>query len=330
MSDTLPERSNVNHLESLDAIAVDLQRLRSATGLSYGEIAARIAQRREAKGASAAAAQIARSSVYDAFRTGRARVNPDLVAEIVVALGGDESEATDWRARCLRARAERLPSTTRARAESPLPWPRPRAMGAAFVTLLTIACLGLNLAGPGWSAMLGLPLYLDMIGTAIAAIALGPWYGAAVGVATNGLAVINVQDPPGLWFALVNVAGALLWGYGVRTWRLGRGPLRFLALNAIVAIGCSIVAIPIVVLVFGGITGRPSDMLTAAFGQIDAEIWASVTSSNLVTSLADKLLAGYIGLGVTLLLTRSGLVHSVGLSTPPLPYPAPRGSRPTA
>lgn len=42
---------------------------------------------RAAAGTTAAAARIARSTVLDAFRLGRRRINPDLVAEIVVTLG---------------------------------------------------------------------------------------------------------------------------------------------------------------------------------------------------------------------------------------------------
>ncbi|MFA5606074.1 MAG: hypothetical protein WDA07_02615 [Leucobacter sp.] len=88
-----------------DGIARDLQQLRLDAGdVSYAEVAARIASNRAAAGATAAAARIARSTVFDAFRLGRRRINPDLVAEIVIALCEDADAADYWRGRCVDAR----------------------------------------------------------------------------------------------------------------------------------------------------------------------------------------------------------------------------------
>ncbi|MGB9034947.1 MAG: hypothetical protein WCC45_10560, partial [Paeniglutamicibacter sp.] len=63
-----------------DEIAQDLQQLRFAAGdVSYAEIVRRIAAHRERNGVDAGNARPARTTVYDAFRTGRTRVNPHLV-----------------------------------------------------------------------------------------------------------------------------------------------------------------------------------------------------------------------------------------------------------
>jgi len=87
--------------------------------------------------------------------------------------------------------------------------------------VLPIVLLGalLNLAGPHLNAsLLGFHLvFLDMGGTLLAAMLLGPWWGAGVGVlsnAFNGLA-FTAYFP----FAVVNVAGALAWGYWYRAAR---------------------------------------------------------------------------------------------------------------
>lgn len=66
-------------------------------------------------------------------------------------------------------------------------------------------------------------LYLDMIGTAVTAIILGSWYGAGVGAATSALAAIS-NIPGSIAVVGVQIAEALVWGYGVRAWRLGRTP----------------------------------------------------------------------------------------------------------
>ncbi|TFD89904.1 hypothetical protein [Cryobacterium serini] len=97
-----------NSTATLDGLVDDLQRLRMAVGdVSYAEIAARIARRRVVQGMSPAAARVARSSVFDAFGTGRRRINAELVAEIVRALGADDATAEVWRRRFLEARLAR-------------------------------------------------------------------------------------------------------------------------------------------------------------------------------------------------------------------------------
>src|SRR5690606_987196 len=95
------------------------------------------------------------------------------------------------------------------------------------VLLLMAGCVAINFVGREFVDLLHLPLYLDMVGTAIAAMALGPWRGAAVGATTNLVGVIG-SGWVSLPFMLVNVVGALAWGYGVRRWDLGRTLLRFL------------------------------------------------------------------------------------------------------
>lgn len=57
-------------------------------------------------------------------------------------------------------------------------------------------------------------VFIDMTGTALTAFVLGPWWAAAVGVTTttiNGGFFENYFP-----FAVVNIAGALVWGYGAR------------------------------------------------------------------------------------------------------------------
>jgi energy-coupling factor transport system substrate-specific component len=152
------------------------------------------------------------------------------------------------------------------------------------VTLVPVAA-ALNIVGGTINTALKLPTFLDMIGTAVAAIVLGPWWGALVGVITNvGGSFIN--GPIGIPFALANVAGALVWGYGVRSFRMGSSLPKFFLLNIIVALVVSAVAAPIVIFVFGGSTGHSSDAITSVF------------ASNVIVSLADKIIAGFVGLSI--------------------------------
>lgn len=164
------------------------------------------------------------------------------------------------------------------------------------VTLVPVAA-ALNIVGGYLNGLLKLPTFLDMIGTCVAAIVLGPWWGALVGVITNvGGSLIN--GPIGIPFALANVAGALVWGYGVRSFGLGGNEIKYFILNVLVAFAVTAAAAPIVIFVFGGATGHSSDAITAAFAQAGQDLITAVFASNIIVSLADKIIAGYVGLAI--------------------------------
>ena len=277
-------------IESLDALADDLQRLRIAAGdVSYAEIASRIAKHREQQGMTSAAARVARSSVYDVFRSGRSRTSPALVAEIVLALGGDVDEADAWRVRCVAARSS---AQGRPAADLPVIAETPPVQ-RGMVVVLMIACFGLNIFGGGMVERFDLPIYLDMVGTAITAVLLGPWHGTLVGLATNGLGALTTV-PETIPFALVNVVGALVWGYGVRYWRAARSPGRFLALSALVAVACTLTAVPINLLVFRGVIDHASGGIIATYVALGEGIWQAAFSVNILLSLVDKLITGIV------------------------------------
>lgn len=328
---------------AFDAISEDLQELRFRAGdVSYAEIAARIARRREAGGMTPAAARVARSTVFDAFRSGRRRINPALIAEIAIALGESEEAAAGWRKRCFEARmqssrqtlavigdppplpdaptaapetgagaAERTGPAARREpvpAAAGIPHRMPdgvepaqlRSMRAALTVALLAACIGLNIFGNTVIMKFELPVFLDMVGTATAAFTLGPWHAVLVSVGTN-LATTVGGDPVSLAFMPVNIAGALLWGYGFQRWAPARTPLGFLLLNVAVALACTLVALPITILVFDGVThsstGAMADLLTA--GQ---SIVVAILVANTAASVIDKLISGYAALLVSRLL----------------------------
>ena len=352
-----------------DAIAADLQRLRIESGdVSYADIAARIARRREAEGASPAGARIARSTVYDVFRPGRRRINADLVAEIVLALGGDEQSARDWRRRCLAARTDRgavvgaegpdsdatdtaslttaadtvrspstgaVPSPGQTVSTSPPPstgipstsptpsagaapttthadadGPTPATLRASLIVAILVGSVGLNLFGTAVAGELRLPVYLDMIGTATAAFALGPWYGLAVGVSTNLLAAL-ITSPETMLFGLVNAAGAVLWGYGIR--RFAHTIPRFVVLNLVVALVCTLIAAPLNGLLYDGDgSGHVTDAYISALRTAQG-MWLALFSVNFLASLADKLIAGFAALAL------ARLVAPLRLRDEPIP-----------
>lgn len=277
-----------------DPLRRALQARRAEVGNpSYAEIALRIAHEREMMGTSEHAARVARSTVYDAFRLGRARINLSLVRDIAHALDTDETTIDSWVAAC-----HHPPATSASRDDVGIDSADAEASDSVWSSVLVVAaCVTANILGRVVVDVLHLPIYLDMVGTAIAAVALGPWRGAATGLATN-----LVGAMPSGWvslpFALVNVVGALVWGYGVHRFRWGRSLPRFLVLNILVALACSIVAVPILLVMFGGSVGQGQDTITQTFSDLVHNLTASVGLANLLTSLIDKLLSGFIAIAV--------------------------------
>jgi energy-coupling factor transport system substrate-specific component len=273
-------------------VAAELVALRRTVGEpSYAEIGRRISERRLELGSTPHAARVARTTVYDAFRAGRARVNVAFVREIVEALGGDVTQVDAWIARSLDGPTPEPDGPVEPPADVPAGRTRRQ------VVLLVLACVAVNVWGRAVVDFLDLPIYLDMVGTAVAAVALGPWWGALVGCSTNLLGVMS-SGPASLGFAVVNVVGALLWGYGVRRLGLGRTLARYLLLNVGVAVACTLVAVPILVLLYEGSTGHGEDTLSDSFLALTDTLVVAVGLSNLFVSVVDKLVSGFVALVV--------------------------------
>ncbi|MBX9717713.1 MAG: hypothetical protein K2X36_02595, partial [Microbacteriaceae bacterium] len=281
-------------MSSLDDLANDLQRLRAeAGGVSYSELATRITRNRESRNMVPAAARTPRSSVYDVFRLGRKRVSVELVEEIVRALDCDDDSTTRWRARAIAANAASADSLVRTSF---------RPAERAIVVVLCVAAVGVNLIANFTVSSLNLLLYLDMLGTAVASFAFGPWVGAAVGISTTLANNAMKADFTEWGFSLVQIVGAVLWGYGLRAW-FGRGRIAFFALNVVVAVACSLVAVTVILVLLDGVSTLESAAELAGSAQaLGTSLAASVLSVNMLTSLADKLISGYLALVIVWLL----------------------------
>ncbi|MFJ4036962.1 hypothetical protein ACIPVB_02660 [Microbacterium sp. NPDC090007] len=292
--------------DSLDRIAADLTSLKAADGCSFAQLGRRVGTVRVARGVPAEAASPPRSTVYDLFRPGRTWIDTALLRDIVRALGADESEADRWVERCVRVRrsGERA-HPVRTEAEPPAPPvparapARPPAAPPTRKKRTTMALLLggilLNLLGIAVVQALDLPIFLDMVGTAATAIVLGPWHGVVVALAGNLLG-FTVGVPAAAPFALVNVAGALVWGFGVHRFGMGDDIRQFFALNLIAAVVCAAIGAPVGLLLFGGFTGHGFDAVTSSIATMGVPVIAAVFSANLLTSLIDKLLTGFIAL----------------------------------
>ncbi|WP_420733261.1 hypothetical protein [Brevibacterium luteolum] len=261
-----------------------------------------------------AAARPARTTIYDAFRTGRSRTNAELVGEIARALGASEEEAAERVRRCILARRD----SERARTVEP-PAPNadeqpavvPSAARAAWWerhatlarVLLAVACLAINFAGYASVEFFRLSLYLDTIGPGLAAIVLGSWWGGAARISTNLLGY-SIHGSVALPFVLQSAATALLLGYGVRRFRMTRTLGSYFKLNALVGLSHTVVAVPILLAVFGGGTGHAGDVVFHKLNSLGVPLGLSVGTASIVLALADALLAGFVILLIGLIKTK--------------------------
>ncbi|NUQ51399.1 MAG: hypothetical protein HUU19_01725 [Phycisphaerales bacterium] len=81
------------------------------------------------------------------------------------------------------------------------------------------AAVALNALGMAISLAFPSMVYLDMVGTAVAAFLLGPWYGAVVACATSGIVNFSLFSVDCFPWVVVNVTGAAFWGVmGSMSW----------------------------------------------------------------------------------------------------------------
>lgn len=247
---------------------------------SFQSLADRVAAARVEAGMDAYAARVGKTTIYDCFKTGRARVNVPLVREVALVMGVTDEQFAAWVKEC-----HRLDEVEEA----------PRALTRREWMTIAVMCVAISLVGRLCVVFLDLPLHLDMIGTAMAAFVLGPWSAVAVGVVTSGLGV-GISGLSSAPFALVQVAGGLAWGYGIRRWRTGESVVNFAALTVAVAVVCSVVATPIIMLLTSWEPRESFARSNEAFAVFWGSEAASLFAGNVVTSVFDKLLSAFIAL----------------------------------
>ena len=135
--------------------------------------------------------------------------------------------------------------------------------------------------------------------------------GSQTGIITNTAGSL-VNGPVGIPFALCNVVGALVWGYGIRSFGLGKSLPGLIAVGAICGVAVQAMAAPIITFVFGGATGHSSDALVAAISAAGVGTLQASFIGGLPGSFADKLIATFVGLAILQALP-SGLTAGVGL-----------------
>ena len=159
------------------------------------------------------------------------------------------------------------------------------------ILIIPIA-VAVNFVGGQLASLLKLPMYLDTIGTIFAGMLCGPWVGAVAGGLTN--VVTGIANPVNFAFIPVNVLAGLVTGF------LARGKMfgtwwKWLISMVIMAFVSIASAAPIVVLVYGGVTGSGTSLITAAAMAAGANIWAAVIGTEGIWTVMDRIISFLIG-----------------------------------
>ena len=157
------------------------------------------------------------------------------------------------------------------------------------LTMVAASLVALNLVMSKIAATLSLPVYLDTIGTILAAALLPAWVAALVGVATSALAAAVVH-PAFLYYAGTQLAVALV---AVGAMRLGafRSLPKAAVAGIIIAVVAAVVSAPVTVVVFGGVTLGGTTAINVAFMAAGQSIWKAVLSGSLLVEALDKVAA---------------------------------------
>jgi energy-coupling factor transport system substrate-specific component len=151
--------------------------------------------------------------------------------------------------------------------------------------------------------LLKLPVFLDSIGTILIALLLAPdrmaaflcsWAAGWIGLAVSGL--INPFLP---WFAVTDIAISLVTAvltvgaaatFRARPLRSGPFAAQVVLCGVVTGIVSAVVSVPVVVYLFGGVTGSGSALVVAVFLKSGQHLMSAAMLSGLASDPLDKVL----------------------------------------
>ncbi|MBX3067268.1 MAG: histidine kinase [Microbacteriaceae bacterium] len=155
----------------------------------------------------------------------------------------------------------------------------------ATVAMVPVA-IALNIVVGQLVSVIGIPVYLDSIGTILVSALAGPAAGVVTGILTNVIWGLTLS-PIALPYAVVQVVIGVMAGYAAR---IGVFRLFYLApiAGAITGLVCAIVSAPISAFVFGGATGGGTGAIVGAFQAMGQSLLGATTLQGLMSDPLDK------------------------------------------
>lgn len=141
--------------------------------------------------------------------------------------------------------------------------------------------------------ILKIPLFLNTIGTIVVGMVAGPWVGMVTGGITN--LVQGTYNPVLAAFAPVNMAMGLVAGFMSVRGMMRTFP-RAIVSGIVAGVVTLFIAIPITVILFGGITGNGTDTITAIFLAMGMDMWEAVMLQKLIVETVDRIICFIVSL----------------------------------
>lgn len=158
----------------------------------------------------------------------------------------------------------------------------------SLLSLLLIPVgVSLNVVGYQLSSILKLPVFIDMIGTMMISMIAGPWVGALTGLLGN--VVSGMLNPVAIAYGLASLVVGFISGYFSK-WRFYTNIFGIIFSCFILAIVSAAMAAIVTVMLFGGVTGAGTDLITATFLATGKELWNSVMSTNLISGTVNTII----------------------------------------
>ncbi|MGC3995378.1 MAG: hypothetical protein QM779_14885 [Propionicimonas sp.] len=155
------------------------------------------------------------------------------------------------------------------------------------IAMIPVA-IALNIVVGQIVATLGLPVYLDSIGTVLVSALAGPAAGVVTGILTNVIWGLTLS-PIALPYAVVQVAIGVLAGNAARLGMFRKVYLAPIA-GAITGVVAAMISAPISAFIYGGATGGGTGAIVGAFQAMGQSLLAATTLQGLLSDPLDKLI----------------------------------------
>ncbi|MDO5511924.1 ECF transporter S component [Corynebacterium sp.] len=159
------------------------------------------------------------------------------------------------------------------------------ALPARTIGVIPVA-LVLNIVIGQIAGSVGIPLYLDSVGTVLVAALAGPIAGLATGTLSS--VVWGLLNPAALPFAAVAAATGWLAGVAVQKGALTR-LWKLVVSGLLIGLICGALAAPVAAFVYGGTAGVGTGAIVSLFRELGNSLLASVTMQSFISDPLDKL-----------------------------------------
>ena len=160
------------------------------------------------------------------------------------------------------------------------------ALPARTIAIIPVA-LVLNIVVGEIIGSIGVPLYIDSVGTILVAALAGPIAGLATGTLSS--VVWGLLNPAALPFAAVSAATGFLSGLVIKKSAFTKVWWVILS-GAIIGIISGMLAAPVAAFVYGGTAGLGTGAVVSLFRELGNSLIASVTLQSFISDPLDKAL----------------------------------------